>query len=394
MSDQSEHFVPGADTRRARILRRAEVDQVPLRTILVTVSTVVAFFIVGKLLYRLRDILLLMLVGAFFAVIVNPLVVILERWKIRRRGAAVAIVALLSIFVFFALAFAFGYPLVNGLTHLANTLPAYFKKAQQGKGWIGHLLLRYHVETWVNKNSAKLVSLAQNLGKPALALGKGAVSVMLALLTTFAFGILLLLEAPRMRRALLVTISPERAERFAKIGREVSRSTTGYMLGNFLTSMIAGIVVFITLSVLGVPFALLWGLWVALVDFLPTIGGALAGIPTIIFAFGHSLTAGIVTAVVFLIYTQLENHVLNPVIMSRTVRLNPLAVFVAVIVGADLGAWVGGLIGGFVGVMIAVPAAATFQVTIREIWKSTGNPDIEALADSDEQIVEEPTDQL
>ena len=175
-------------------------------------------------------------------------------------------------------------------------------------------------------------------------------------------------------------------------GRQVSRSTTGYMLGNFLTSMIAGIVVFITLSVMGVPFALLWGLWVALVDFLPTVGGALAGVPTVLFAFGHSLAAGIVTATVFLIYTQLENHVLNPVIMSRTVRLNPLAVLVAVIVGADLGAWVGGLFGGLVGVMIAVPAAATFQVIIREIWKSTANPEIEAILEVEEVIVEEPSD--
>ena len=76
------------------------------------------------------------------------------------------------------------------------------------------------------------------------------------------------------------------------------------------------------------PFPLLWGLWVALVDFLPMIGGALAGIPTVLFALGHSLTAGIVTAVVFLVYTQVENHVLNPVVMSKTVRISPLLVLI------------------------------------------------------------------
>ena len=57
------------------------------------------------------------------------------------------------------------------------------------------------------------------------------------------------------------------------------------MAGNLLTSLIAGTVVFVTLQILGVPFPLLWGLWVALVDFLPMIGGALAGIPTVLFAF-------------------------------------------------------------------------------------------------------------
>src|SRR5260370_41436767 len=96
------------------------------------------------------------------------------------------------------------------------------------------------------------------------------------------------------------------------------------MLGNLLTSLIAGIVVFVTLMIVGVPYPLLWGLWVALVDFLPMVGGALAGIPTVLFAFTHSFTAGIVTAVGFVVYTQTENHILNPVIMSQTVNINPL----------------------------------------------------------------------
>ena len=68
---------------------------------------------------------------------------------------------------------------------------------------------------------------------------------------------------------------------------------SGYILGDLLTSLAAGVVVFVTLLIVGVPYAFLWALWVALVDFLPTIGGALAGVPTILFAFSHSFTAGI-----------------------------------------------------------------------------------------------------
>jgi predicted PurR-regulated permease PerM len=91
-----------------------------------------------------------------------------------------------------------------------------------------------------------------------------------------------------------------------------------------VTSLIAGIVVFVTLLILGVPFPLLWGLWVALADFLPMIGGALAGIPTVLFAFiTGGLTAGIVPRSSS-VCTQIENHILNPVVMSKTVRINPL----------------------------------------------------------------------
>src|SRR5262249_18415433 len=116
-----------------------------------------------------------------------------------------------------------------------------------------------------------------------------------------------------------------------------------------------------------------WALWVALVDFLPMIGGALAGIPTVLFAAAHSLTAGIITLIVFLVYTQFENHVLNPVVMSKTVRISPLLVLIAVLVGASIGSWVGGLFGGFVAALLAIPAAGALQVIVRELWRLSGS---------------------
>jgi predicted PurR-regulated permease PerM len=119
------------ETRRARILQRADEHNVPLRTILTTVGIVVAVYLTGKVLVRLRDILLLMVVGSFLALILNPQVVALQRWKIHRRGLAVTLVALWSILIFAGLAIAFGYPLIHALTNLANTLPQYVAKVQR-----------------------------------------------------------------------------------------------------------------------------------------------------------------------------------------------------------------------------------------------------------------------
>ena len=101
------------------------------------------------------------------------------------------------------------------------------------------------------------------------------------------------------------------------------------------------------------------------------IGGAIAGIPTVLFAFTHSITAGIVVLIVFLAYTQIENHILNPIVMSRTVRINPLLVLVAILVGASIGDWVGGFFGGFVGTLLAIPLAGSIQVLVREVWTAT-----------------------
>jgi predicted PurR-regulated permease PerM len=361
---------PASETRRAVLWSAAEARGVPLRAILATIVAVILFYLAGKVVYRLRDVILLIVVAGFIALLLNPLVVAFDRW-VGRRGIAVTIVTILAVLAFAGLAVAFGYPLVNGMTHLAHNLPVYVSQAEHGKGWIGHLVTRYHVQDWVNANAPKLASYGKDIAKPVLNVGKGAFTLVVSLLTIFVLVVLLLMEGPKLRSGLLGLMAPERARRYRRIAAAVNRSVTGYMLGNFATSFIAGLVVLVTLVVLGVPFPFLWALWVALVDFLPMIGGALAGIPVVLFALTHSLVAGIVTAVVFIVYTQVENHVLNPVIMSRTVRINPLLVLISILVGASLGSWLGGVFGGFVFALLAIPLASALQVIVREIWRST-----------------------
>ncbi|MGD0065881.1 MAG: AI-2E family transporter [Streptosporangiaceae bacterium] len=366
--------------RLASLWLSAERRHVPLRTILTTVAVVAATYLLGQLIYRIRDIVLMLLVSGFVAVLLNPIVVAIQRHLVPRRGVAVGIVTVLALLVFLGLAVAFGYPLVNGITHLANQLPNYVASAEHGKGWIGHLVRKYHLLNWVQRNSPKLVTYGQALSKPALSIGAGALSLVIELVTIFILVLLLLLEGPKMRRAILAQMRPARSAEVTRIAGDVNRAVTGYMLGNLLTSIIAGLVVFVSLMIFGVPYPLLWGLWVALVDFLPMIGGALAGIPTVLFAFTHSVTAGISTAVVFLVYTQVENHILNPVIMSKTVRISPLLVLISVLVGASLGSLVDGLFGGFVAALLSIPAAGALQVLVREAWRATApavSPEVE-----------------
>jgi predicted PurR-regulated permease PerM len=344
---------------------------VPLQAILTTVAVVLLAYLAGKLVDRLRGIVLLLVVAGFIALLLNPLVVTLQRW-LKRRGIAVTVVTLLSVAAFAGLAFAFGYPLINGLSHLATALPEYVTKAEAGKGWVGRLVTKYHLHTWVAKNAPKLVVYGKDLAQPALSLGEGAVSIVFELFTIFVLVVLLLLEGPKLRLGLLGLMFPTRAARISQVAREMNRSVTGYMLGNFATSLIAGVVVMVTLLGLGVPFPFLWSLWVALVDFLPMIGGALAGIPVVLFALTHSVSAGVITLVVFLIYTQVENHVLNPVIMSKTVKISPLLVLVSILVGASIGSWIGGIFGGFVAALLSIPFAGAMHVIVVEIWWSTG----------------------
>ena len=355
-----------------RLFRLAKAKGIPLGTILATVGVLVVVYLSGKVLYRIRDVVMVLLVAGLLALLLNPLVAGLQRWRIRRRGLAVAFVVLGAFVVFVGLAVIFGYYLVSGGIHLAHSLPSYIANAEHDKGWVGHLVRRFHLQTWAQTNQGKLSSLAKGLGKPAVALGKGAASVIVAVGTTLALVVLLLLEGPKMRKAVLSMLSPPQAKRCTRVGTQIGQTVTGYIVGDTITSIIAGVVVFVTLSALSVPYPALWAGWVAFVDYLPSIGGALAGIPTVLFALGHSLTAGIVTLVVFVAYQQVENHLLNPLIMGKTVKVNPLFAAVAVLFAAEVGNWVGGVFAGFAAIMLAVPTAGALQVIAKDLWSSRG----------------------
>src|SRR5215468_2303963 len=173
---------PAAPTRLGRIRKAAASRGIPLAAIVTAVAVVALTFLAGKLLYRLRDVILLMVVGGFVALILNPLVLYLQQhWHVKRRGWAVAIVTIWAAVVFAGLAVAFGHPLVAGLTHLSQRLPSYVQDAEHGRGWIGHLARRYHLADWAQRNAPKLQSIGASLAKPALSVGKGAVTLIVTL---------------------------------------------------------------------------------------------------------------------------------------------------------------------------------------------------------------------
>jgi predicted PurR-regulated permease PerM len=352
-----------------KIEEHAQLDGVPLATILTVAVVAAALYLTGKLLYTVRDVVFLFLTAALVAVIVDPLVVLLEK-RVHKRGVAVFVVTGWTLVVAVGLVILFGYPLLNSLTHTAERLPQYLTNVQQGHGWIGRLVRKYHIAAWYRQELPHIESFAKNLAGPAIRVGKGAVTLVITLGLEFGLVMLLLLEAPHMRTTILNALPTAKAEHARSLGSKISSSLSGFLFGDLITSVIAGGVVLVTLLVLGVPYPFLWATWVALVDFLPQIGGAVAGIPTILFAFTRSLLAGVVTLVVFFAYTQLENHILNPLIMSRTVKLSPLLIFCAVLVGADFGALVGGPFGGFVAALLAIPIAGSLQIVVRDTWRT------------------------
>lgn len=333
--------------------------RVPLRVIVAIDGVVLAVVFALYLAYHLRRVIVLVVIAAFFAIVLSPAV----DWLVRhgmRRALATSLVFFGGLASLSGLVYLFVKPVYSAGRHFADQLPTIVRQAQNGEGRVGSLIRQYHVEKFVSDNAPKLSNALSHAGGPALTVLQSLISGLAGMFIIAVLTFLLLLEGPGLSDHALRFLPEPQATRFRRVARDVSRSVTGYVLGNLSTSLIAGVVVYITLRVVGVPFAFLFGLWVAMVDLLPLVGGLLAGVPTVAIAFIHSPTAGIVTVIVFLVYQQIENHVLNPIIMSKTVRLNPLWVMLSVLVGADLG--------GFVGALLAIPAAGAVQVVARDIW--------------------------
>lgn len=333
-----------------------------LKVLLLSLACVIALF----LAWRLRLILLLVLVSLFISALLNPFVVLLERRGLRRTTAVISVYVLL-VLVMLGVGYTFSNTVITQATHFARELPTLVRQAEEGKGTVGRLIARLHLASYVQSHSNALVDWVAHLGRPALAVGKTVLSGVTSIVTVMFLSFFILLEAPGILDSLLGRLADEKASEVRDILRQLSGKVTGFMLGDLATSVIAGLVSYVVLLVTGVPFASVLAIWTALVDFLPLVGGLLAGVPVVGVAFLHSLSAGIITLVVFLIYQQIENHVLNPLIISRTIRLNPLWVLLSVILGAEIGSIVGSTFGAICGAIFALPAAGGVQIAIREL---------------------------
>jgi predicted PurR-regulated permease PerM len=164
----------------------------------------------------------------------------------------------------------------------------------------------------------------------------------------------MLLEGPRWVESFFGLLAPDSRRRWRVVGRDIYRTVGGYVTGNLLISLIAGTLTTIVLLITGVPYALALGLIVAILDLIPLAGATIAAIIVGSVAFIHSVPAGIIVVVFFVLYQQLENHVIQPVIYGRTLQLSPLAVLIAVLIGAALA--------GVLGAPAAIPVAGSLQV--------------------------------
>jgi predicted PurR-regulated permease PerM len=168
----------------------------------------------------------------------------------------------------------------------------------------------------------------------------------------------MLLEGPMWLERFYALFSTKTEKRLRSIFGDIGTVVGGYVTGNLLISVVAGLSSGLVLWTMDVPFALALGLLVALLDLVPLVGATLAAIicTTVAFLATDSIWSGVVVLIFFVVYQQVENHLLQPLVYGRTVQLSPLIVLIAVLIGASLA--------GVLGALGAIPVAGALQVLV------------------------------
>jgi predicted PurR-regulated permease PerM len=329
----------------------------PVRTILTVLGVIIAVAVVLQVIMIARHVIVWILVALFLALAMNPAVDWFQRHGIKSRGLASGITFLLVLAAFAGLGALFVPTVVNQVTDLVNKIPDYVHDISKGKGRFGFLETKYHlqekIEDAIRKGGAKKVF---GLSGTAISVTKSVISIVVGIITIAFLTFFMLLEGPKWLERFYGLLPPESRPRWENVCNQIYRTVGGYVTGNLLISVIAGGSTTIVLLILNVPFAVALGLVVAILDLIPLAGATIAAFLIGTVAFIHSIPAGIIVVVFFIIYQQIENHFLQPVVYGRTVQLSPLVVLISVLIGAELA--------GILGALGAIPVAGAIQVLI------------------------------
>jgi predicted PurR-regulated permease PerM len=333
------------------------VTDVPVRTVVRIVMTVVAVLLALYLVYLLRRPIGWVLIATFLAIALSGPVNRLDRYM--RRGFAIAIVYIGLLLVPIFLAALIVPPFVREGNKLADRAPRYARDVTdyvQKNKRLRKLNNDYDITTKLQEEAGKLPSKLGGAAGTLRDVGFGIVSSIFQLVTILILTAFLLGSGRQWVDGFLSLHPPDRRERLRRTLERVAAAVGNYVAGALAQAALAGLLTYFVLLILGVPFAAPLAVLTFFLDLIPlvgaTIGAFIVGIVTL---FAVTTIIWVVWAIV---YQQVENSVIQPRIQRRAVNVNPFVVLVAVLFGSTLL--------GIVGALIAIPMAASVQIVIRE----------------------------
>jgi predicted PurR-regulated permease PerM len=328
-------------------------DDPPRRSLELSFATIGKVLLVGLALWAiiaLSTIITLMLVAIVLAIAFEPPVEWLERLHLPRWAAS-------SLVVLLVLAAAGTFIVLSGASLASQTSLLVQRLMELQKEAVERL--PPYLTRILTPGNAVGSPAASDLAGYAVALGTAIANALIVTAVASILTLYLLIDGRRTWEWVVAYVPPRNRKRAQLTAEAARRAVRHYVMGNLATSVFAGAVVLVALSLLHVPAALLLALLAGVCDFVPVLGFAVSSVPAILLALTVSPGTAIATVAVYLAYHLAENYFIGPRVYGDQLRLSNLAVLLAFAVGAELG--------GVVGALLALPVAAMYPV-VEEIW--------------------------
>jgi predicted PurR-regulated permease PerM len=308
-------------------------------------------------LIAVRGVLILILTSAFLAVGLNPAVEGLEA-RGMRRPHAVTIVLLAVVAFFVGFGFAIVPPIADQAGQFVDKAPDYIARLRENSQ-IAELDARYHFLTQASDYLSKPERVGTAVFGGILGAGRVVVSAFFSAFTVLILTLYLMANLPDIKASAYRLVPRSRRARVGLLTDEILSRIGGYVAGNLIISVCAGVSTFVVLVILHVPYPVALALIVAVTDLIPAVGATIGAVIVTAVAMFVSVRTGIAAAVFYIAYQQVENYLLYPRIMKRSVDVSPVATVVAVLIGGSLL--------GVLGALLAIPMAAAVQLVLREV---------------------------
>jgi predicted PurR-regulated permease PerM len=340
----------------------------PVRTVDLDWRGLAAFFVAfvvliagTTLVASIPRTLTAVVLASILALALTPLVEAIERALRVRRIVAVGFVVAAATLIVILLALLLVPPAVREARQLGDQLP----KVVNDLGTlpiVGDDLVRNEVpkrvESWIEELPSRLAGDTTPIERAGRSLADG----LLAVSVTLLFAVTLLLDGGRLVRGARRLVPRDQRQRADRAGQLAYSMVGQYVAGSLLVAAVAGVFVLVAGLTLGVPLTPLAAAWVAVWDVVPQVGGAAGGVPFVLLAFTHSVGVGVIVAILFVLYLQFENHILQPLIVGRAVKLSPPATMTAALIGVSAA--------GVVGALVAVPLVGAAKALYLELRPS------------------------
>jgi predicted PurR-regulated permease PerM len=314
-------------------------------------------YVLLRALLDAGSVLILILVALVIALGLDPMVSALVRRGVQRRWAvaAVTVGTLLVVAGFFASVVP---PIATEGQQLVANIPTYLRQLQDHSSTLGRLNERYHI---LNRLQQYVTTGGSTLLSDLVGVGAAIFGAVASALTVLVLTVYFLANMPGIKRLVLLTTPASRRPRTASLLEAAFGRVGGFVLGNVLTSAVAGLGTFVFLEITRVPYPLALSLFVAVLDLVPVIGSTVAGAAVTLVALSVSVPIAIATLIYYIAYRLAEDYLLVPRVMRHTVNVPPVVTIVALLIGGSLL--------GIIGALLAIPAAAVIELLLSEfVW--------------------------